>query len=102
MKKDFTKVASREEIAENIISEANRLSKIADLLHATDYVMEKKLFNNFGFCMIPAAAKILNNENIWNWSVDYFLDIVKNSQPLRVFTGVEEYNKFLIAMKGMK
>lgn len=97
-----SQVANPEQVMEYIIAETNRLSKIAELSCATSYVMEKKLFSGLGFCMIPAAAKILNNEYLWDWAFDYFSPLVNKGDVLKIFKNVEEYNDLLFVMKNIK
>ncbi|MEA1648937.1 hypothetical protein UAJ10_07880 [Nitrospirillum sp. BR 11164] len=69
-------IATREEIRDHLLAEETRLSVLTDLEAALAYVCDGRLFRHLGTYMVPAAAKVTHNRELWDWSVSHFSAVV--------------------------
>lgn len=67
-----SQVLGAEEILDRILSESVRLSDFTDLRVAVNYVRQNGLFEPFARYMIPAAARIVGDSSLWDWSMAHF------------------------------
>ncbi|SNS88750.1 MULTISPECIES: hypothetical protein [unclassified Azospirillum] len=91
-------VATAEEIKDHILSNLDRLANFSDLSAAVPYVKERQYFEPFSEYTIPAAARILNDKELWDWAVDYFSPIVAENNRTKLPQNRRDYDKLLQIM----
>jgi len=67
-------IASPQDISRRILKEVDRLTNLISLQHALKYVCDHSLFEPLGSYMIPAAAMLVGDQKIWDWSTSHFAE----------------------------
>ncbi|HYI40562.1 MAG TPA: hypothetical protein VE053_09615 [Allosphingosinicella sp.] len=86
-------ISSRAGLGSRVLEETARLSELTTIEASSSYVRERALFEPLGLYMLPAAAKLSNDDELWDWSVKHFAAEMTTEDRLQYVAFICELDK---------